>query len=219
MRGMRGLAAAGWCGAAWLLVAVCSGERPGASSGEASLFGIEAQGHRFVYVLDRSASTGEDAGVALRASKRELLASLDRLDDVQQFQIVFYNHRPRVFAQQGGAGRLVFAGEAGRASARRFVESIGADGGTDHVAAIETAARLRPDAIFLVTDGDHVDDIDAAAVERLGRLLDGTRLMVVQFVTGGTRGSPRLAELAAISGGVSTTLDPAEAASDAGGTR
>ncbi|MFM8578730.1 MAG: hypothetical protein ACKOCN_08015 [Planctomycetaceae bacterium] len=178
-----------------------------------SLFGMEARGHRFVYVLDRSASTADHEGVALRAAKKELLKSLDRLDDVQQFQIVFYNHRPRVFTAQGGSGRLVFAGDSGRRSARRFVESIAADGGTDHAAALEVAARLRPDAIFLVTDGDQSDDLDAAGVRRLGDLLGGTRLMVVQFVTGAAGGSPRLAELAASTGGESIVLDPI-AASD-----
>lgn len=193
-----------------LPVARCPAAEGTASSSQrgASLFGVEATGHRFVYVLDRSASTADHDGAALRAAKRELLASLDRLDELQQFQIIFYNHRPRLFAAQGGSGRLVFAGDSGRAAARRFVESVAGDGGTDHALALEAAARLRPDAIFLVTDGDRVDDIDAAAAERIGRLLDGTRLVVVQFASGPSGGSPRLAALAAASGGASTTRDP-----------
>lgn len=172
------------------------------------LFGLEAEGRRIVYVLDRSASMGGGDASPLAASKRELLRSLDALSEVQQFHLVFYNHRPRLFTPTGGPGRLVFATDENRREAESFVESIRADGGTDHAEAIRAAMRLGPDLVFMVTDGDGHDDIPAEDLGRLERLLGGTKLVVIQFAAG-EGGSPRLAELARRSGGSSKSLDPA----------
>src|SRR5438132_9686839 len=55
------------------------------------LFGLEARGSKFVYVFDRSGSMGENRNLPLRRAKEELLASLNDLNERQQFYIVFYN--------------------------------------------------------------------------------------------------------------------------------
>lgn len=174
------------------------------------LFGLEAEGRRVVYVLDRSASMGSGDASPLAASKRELLRSLAALSEVQQFHLIFYNHRPRLFSPAGGPGRLVFATDENRRGAESFVESIRSDGGTDHSEAIRAAMRLGPDLVFMVTDGDGRDDIAVEDLGRLERLLGGTKLVVIQFAAG-EGGSPRLAELARRSGGSSKSLDPANA--------
>lgn len=173
-----------------------------------SLFGLESEGRRIVYVLDRSASMGSGDASSLGASKRELLRSIDGLSDVQQFYLIFYNHRPRLFSPNGGSGRLVFATDENRREAGSFVESIRSDGGTNHAEAIRAAARLGPDVVFMVTDGDARDDLSAEDVDRLERLLGGTKLVLIQFAAG-AGGSPRLAELARRSGGSSKAIDPA----------
>jgi len=172
------------------------------------LFGLEAEGRRVVYVLDRSASMGSGDASPLAAAKRELLRSLAALSELQQFHLVFYNHRPRLFSPTGGPGRLVFATEENRRGAESFVESIRSDGGTDHAEAIRAAMRLGPDLVFMVTDGDERDDISVEDVDRLERLLGGTKLIVIQFAAG-EGGSPRLAEIARRSGGASKSVDPA----------
>lgn len=174
------------------------------------LFGLEAEGRRIVYVLDRSASMGNGDASPLAASKRELLRSIAGLSEVQQFHLVFYNHRPRLFSPAGGSGRLVFATDENRREAESFVESIRSDGGTDHAEAIRAAMRLGPDLVFMVTDGDAHDDLPVDDVDRLERLLGGTKLVVIQF-SDGQGCSPRLAELARRSGGSSKSLDPATA--------
>lgn len=171
------------------------------------LFGLEAEGRRVVYVLDRSASMGSGEASPLAASKRELTRSLAALSEVQQFHLVFYNHRPRLFSPTGGPGRLVFATDENRREAESFVESIRADGGTNHAEAIRAAVRLGPDLVFMVTDGDGNDDLAAEDLDRLERFLGGTKLVIIQFAVA-NGGSPRLAELARRSGGESKTLDP-----------
>ena len=177
-------------------------------SPRAGIFGVEAEGRRVVYLLDRSASMGESDGAALRAAKREMLRSLDALSDVQQFHLVSYNHRPRAFSPSGSTGRPAFANESARKEATAFVESIRADGGTDHVAAIRAAMRLGPDLMLLVTDGDETDDIAEADLASLERHVAPARLVVIQFAASGAAGSPRLMELARRTGGDARSIDP-----------
>ena len=170
---------------------------PGARTG---IFGLEAQGNRFVYVFDRSASMGEPAGRPLAAAKEELLASLDDLGDGQQFHLIFYNERPTVFAPAAGRGRPIFASDENRAEARRFVEGIAAAGGTRHYEAVAAALKLVPDVVFVLTDGTADDDIAEDELGWLTRAAGAARIMVVQFGGDGHR-SPRLARLAEATGG------------------
>lgn len=179
---------------------------PGAP--RAGIFGVEAEGRRVVYLLDRSASMGEADGAALRAAKREMQRSLEALSDVQQFHVVCYNHRARAFSPSGSTGRPAFANEATRREAATFIESIRADGGTDHVAAIRAAMRLGPDLMLLVTDGDEADDIAEADLASLERHVAPARLVVIQFAAEGAAGSPRLMELARRTGGDARSIDP-----------
>ena len=132
-----------------------SGSRPliisPGEKAQVSLFGIKAEGSKFVYVLDRSGST---EGKLLDAAKAEILASIEKVDDVHQFQLVVYNERPKIFNPAGSSGQLCFGTDANRAEAKKFLATISGDGGTDHAAALSAAIRLHPDVIFMLSDGD-----------------------------------------------------------------
>jgi hypothetical protein len=150
------------------------------SRGYTSFFGIAADGQRFAYVLDRSGSMGEPANRPLRAAKAELLASIEQLDGLQQFFLIFYNEDVRQFVP-GARGRH-FADVANKTAARRFVESVEAQGGTRHFEALQRAINLRPDVIFLLTDGEKKDDLSADELKRLSRLNGGlSQIHVIQF--------------------------------------
>ena len=190
------------------VAAVMAADPVSPGSPRAGIFGVEAEGRRVVYLLDRSASMGEADGAALRAAKREMRSSLEALSDVQQFHLVSYNHRPRAFSPSGSTGRPAFASEAARKEAATFIESIRADGGTDHVAAIRAAMRLGPDLMLLVTDGDEADDIAEAEFASLERYVAPAKLVVIQFAAAGAAGSPRLMELARRTGGDARSIDP-----------
>lgn len=116
-----------------------------------SVFGIEGTGTRFVYVFDRSISM---AGPPLRAAKQQLIASLDSLDSVHQFQIIFFNHEPQAWDLTGGQGRIAFASDANKRQAEKFVQRVSATGGTFRRTALQLALRLGPDVIFFLTDTD-----------------------------------------------------------------
>ena len=121
------------------------------SKATVSVFGISGTGSRFVYVFDRSISM---AGLPLRAAKQQLITSLDALDSVHQFQVIFFNHEPQAWDLTGGQNRIAFATDANKRLASKFVRSVTATGGTFRRTALQHALRLRPDVIFFLTDTD-----------------------------------------------------------------
>src|ERR1700754_1935338 len=128
--------------------AIIDGDR-NAEYAHSKLFGLEARGTKFVYVFDRSGSMSEYHGRPLRAAREELIASLADLDDRNQFYVIFYNEEPRLFQVGSVKGCLLFATPDNKQAANDFIAGIQADGGTDHMAALEIALRLHPDVIFL----------------------------------------------------------------------
>ncbi len=178
---------ASWCGLAAQAVEPENGRSGGktllGSPGEkahVSLFGVKAEGSKFVYVLDRSGST---EGKLLAAAKAEILASIENIDDVHQFQLVVYNERPKVFNPAGPNGHLAFGTDANRAEVKKFLGGIEADGGTDHMAALSLAIRMRPDVIFLLTDGDK-PLVTARELARIDRVGPGIMIHTIQFGDG-----------------------------------
>jgi len=147
------------------------------------LFGLVGEGYKFVYVFDRSGSMGGDGRNSLRAVKAELLESLKTLDTVHQFQIIFYNEHAKLFNPSGQAGSLAFATDQNKQRAARFIDSIQAEGGTDHEEALHLAARLHPDVIFFLTDGDD-PKLTPAQLEKIRRQAAGTIINAIQFGPG-----------------------------------
>ncbi len=153
---------------------------PYAGYARTKLFGLEAQGTKFVYVFDRSGSMGEIGGKPLRDAKAELLNSLSDLDRRQQFYIVFYNEKPRLF--EAGNGRMVWATDENKQLAAHFVDGITADGGTRSHGRVNHCFAPGPDVIFLLTDGEQQDDLTADDLKRIDRLNSGrAQINVIQF--------------------------------------
>jgi hypothetical protein len=121
------------------------GGNGGGGSGT-SMFGVQAKGKRFVYVIDRSSSMD----VTLAAAKGELLASIQRLDGNQEFQVVFFNQKPQ--ALQPKKEKMFRGTEADRLAVTRQLEAINADGGTARVEALEKAFSFEPDVVYFLTD-------------------------------------------------------------------
>lgn len=164
-----------------------------------SVFGVEGEGSKFVYVFDRSGSMSFPAGRPLAAAKSELNASLNSLDRIHQFQIIFFNHaEPRIFNPTGRKNALVFASDVNRQAAGRFVASITADGGTHPEAALALAVKMRPDVIFFLTDGE---DLDFAMIDRITRINRGASINAIQFGSAAKASNRLLVELARRNGG------------------
>ena len=153
-----------------------------------TVFGIEGEGTRFLYVFDRSASMLGHAGAPLRRAKAELLESLQSLGPVHQFQIVFYNDSPLPLGGLSGGVPKLFNGDArSKEIAMRFVRDISADGGTQHVDALRMALNLGPDVIFFLTDAD--SSPSARELESLQSRASraGTTVHAIQFGSGPSR--------------------------------
>src|SRR5262245_19098691 len=145
-------------------------------TGQTQVFGVMGRGSRFVYVFDRSLSM---QGAPLAAAKRELLTSLKQLERLHQFQIVFYNEKPRVMQSP----QLLFADENGLGQAESFVNSVTAAGGTDHWQALQLALRMRPDVIFLLTDADE-PPLSPKQLDEIRRNNAATSVNVIEFKSG-----------------------------------
>ncbi len=171
------------------------------------VFGIEGEGHKFVYVFDRSGSMDGHGGAPLVAAKRELIKSLGDLGQTHQFQIIFYNERPRLFNPSGTPGRLVFGTDQNKNLARRFVGSITAAGAMRHLEALELALRMGPDVIFFLTDADE-PQMTPKELAHIAQMNRGTSINTIEFGTDGHADSDNfIARLARQNGGQHVYID------------
>ena len=126
--------------------------KPGKGKG-ASFFGSVAYGKSFVFVLDVSGSMGDD--LRYLAASEELLASIDELNEEQWFYVLLFSNATRAMydmplAQVG----MVPANSVQKERLAQWLRSVNPTGGTDPREALASAIALRPDAIFLLSDGE-----------------------------------------------------------------
>ncbi len=205
--GRSALGGEGIPNAAGLTAGVAGRKGPVGGKARVSLFGLEGEGHKFVYVFDRSGSMGGSGRNALEAAKRELIASLESLESVHQFQIIFYNETPKVFNPSGQSGRLAFANEQNKERARRFIGSMTADGSTRHDLALSLALRFQPNVIFFLTDADK-PGLSSGQLRDVQRRAGGITIHAVEFGLGPQRDAGNfLVKLARQNGGGHTYVD------------
>ncbi len=118
----------------------------GTGAGGASFFGLEARGGKFLFVVDRS---GSMAGPKLDAAKAELIRSVRALSRGARFYTIFFNTVPAAMPAEG----LVRATESNKRRHFTWVSGIGAGGKTDPTSAMKLALSLKPDVIWLLSDG------------------------------------------------------------------
>lgn len=169
-----------------------TGDRSGPSS-STGMFGLRDEGARIVFVFDRSdsmnsvftlTSGGASASITpLEAAKTELMKSLNDLALGSEFQVVFYNNEPEMFAASKSKEGITVASPETTAKAQSFVYGMVAQNDTNHVAAIQMALKLNPDVIFLLTDGEAKDDPTSQQVKDFEKQCrrSGTRINVIHF--------------------------------------
>lgn len=173
-----------------------SGNIPKATT---TVFGVTGTGTRFVYVFDRSDSMNGYDGKPLATAKRELIQSLKSLQQVHQFQIVFYNDAPTFFrGVVSNTPKMLFGDETSKIAATDFVRSMLATGGTEHANAIRMALAMGPDVIFFLTDASDPPLKNSQMQQIVDRATrNGTTIHCIEFGAGPSAGSGGwIAELA-----------------------
>lgn len=179
---------------------VGGGQGTGTGKGT-EFFGTHDDARNIVYVIDRSGSMTNSNSLTI--AKRELLDSVDALDDQFRFAVVLYDTKPS-FAD---ADAMNPATADHKAKLHAKLESIRPDGGTDHKAALYAALRLRPEVIFFLTDADEMTDSEADEIrERAER--SRTRIHATEFGVGpAVVSSPPLRRLAVETQGTYRYID------------
>jgi hypothetical protein len=147
-------------------------ENPGGQDIEINIgfFGTAAEGRTFVFIVDASGSMTENNrwGRAIT----ELSKSIGKLKPHQQFYVYFFSDADktmRLFDPRPPNG-LVDATPGNKTRAQRWIrgKNIRPGGLTNPEIAVEEALGMKPDVIFLMTDGEFDDpDVLIARIERL----------------------------------------------------
>jgi hypothetical protein len=117
---------------------------------QTSFFGIRARGEFFIYVVDQSGSMIDDD--RLTRAKIELRRSVFALQPPQRFEVIFYNDEA---TPMPGGPLPRTADQQNKNLLSAWLRLIGPDGGTQPRTAVALALALRPDAIFLLSDGEY----------------------------------------------------------------
>jgi len=145
---------------------VTAGGGPGGRGG-ASFFGLQAKGESFVYVVDYSGSMNGDR---VAAAKAELIRSISALGRTSRFYIFFYDDKYIRMPNRG----LVRASSANKRKYFAWVAQAAGGGGTDPREAMKEALALRPDAIYLLSDGEFAE----AAADEIRAANPGARVQI-----------------------------------------
>jgi len=157
---------------------------------QTSFFGIRAKGQFFIYVVDCSGSMIDED--RLVRAKRELRRSVLALQHPQRFQVIFYNDR--AWPMPGDLPRSADLGA--KSQMFHWLRLIEPDGETDPRGAMGLALSLRPDAVFLLSDGEFPD----GTVEAIARKNPKKIPIHCVDLSGGT-GGDHLQRIARDSGG------------------
>lgn len=135
---------------------------PSASSSRTTFWNVEASGSSFLFVIDRSASMHN-----LELAKIQLMQALHQLEPKSRFQVIFYNTEPTTLSFEKNS--LVEASSTNIARVKKELESITAQGGTEHVKALLAAYAFEPEVIFFLTDADMLSEEEVKALTARNR--------------------------------------------------
>lgn len=119
----------------------------GGSEGNA-FFGVKSKGRKFVYIVDCS---GSMFGQPFQKACYELSESITRLKPNQSMYVFFFDDI--AYPMLGNERQLMKATPANVKKVQEWINQVHGGGGTNPREAILDALELRPDVIYLLTDG------------------------------------------------------------------
>lgn len=127
----------------------------GTGQGGAEFFGVQASGRRFVFVVDSSRSM---RGRKWTLACTELLASVKRMRTGQSFYVIFFDVDTHpMFSQRRPEPELLPVNKGNQKKLSRWLPSIKLGPDTRPLDSMRLALTMKPDAIFLLSDGEFND--------------------------------------------------------------
>ncbi len=125
------------------------------SKSRASFFGAQADGNRFVFVID---SSGSMRGPRWEALCKELIRAIRSLSPDQDFFVISFDSMAHpMFGVAPPKGKFLKAVEKNVDRIQNWLRSIRHGSQTFPASAVGIAMKLEPDAIFLLSDGEISD--------------------------------------------------------------
>jgi len=128
-----------------------------------SFFGILSGGSRFVYVIDCSSSM---SGKPFDRAKKELKASIADLNETKTFSVFFFSNSSFPMFYPMSDSTLLAATDSNKSKVNLWIDGFSIWGGTNPRDSLLSALTLKPDVIFLLTDGQFdestVQEVSAA---------------------------------------------------------
>lgn len=122
--------------------------------------GVEGGGNHFVYLVDSSGSMGD----AFTSARRALLESIDMLGSEQRFYVIFFDAQcdyMRINRADEDEPRSVYATPENKQKLKSWAMRVSMDRGKAPYEPLEYAlTKLRPDVIFLLSDGEFPQGIE-----------------------------------------------------------
>ena len=120
--------------------------------------GVDGGGNHFAYLVDSSNSMGS----GFQSARAELLASIDQLKPEQRFYVVFFDEQPdfmRVVDPNQDDESSVMATPENKKRLRAWAMNVEMNKGKAPYEVLPFVMKLRPDVIFLLSDGEFPDKI------------------------------------------------------------
>jgi len=125
------------------------------SGSRASFFGAQADGNKFVFVID---SSGSMRGPRWEALCKELIRAIKSLSPDQDFFVISFDSMAHpMFGTMPPKGKFLKAVDKNVDRIRNWLRSIQHGNQTLPASSVGIAMKLEPDAIFLLSDGEIKD--------------------------------------------------------------
>ena len=128
--------------------------------------GVEGGGNHFVYLVDSSGSMGD----AFVSARRALLDSIEMLTPQQRFYVIFFDTNcdyMRITRADQDEPRSVYATPDNKARLKAWAMRVSMDRGQAPYEPLEYALEtLKPDVIFLLSDGEFPAKIEELVKEK-----------------------------------------------------
>ncbi len=160
-------------------------------------------GRKFVFLIDRSKSMGDQGLGVLARANAELQTALSQLTEDHEFQVVAYHHETTTVDRRA----LLAATDENRKKVAEFIQNLAAFGGTEHESGLIAALAFKPDIVVLMTDGGlpEMNEPQLATIRRIAG--KKVQLHCIQFGLGPAPSESFMIPLAQQNGGSYKYID------------